>query len=49
MTKFEKMLEMITKACEIALGTEWQNMSDEQKHETVMQFIATAAHNNRNS
>lgn len=45
MTNFEKMLNMITEACEMALGTEWDNMSNEQKHETVMQFISTAAQN----
>lgn len=43
MTSFEKMLNMITEACEIALGAEWYNMSDEQKHDTVMSFISTAA------
>lgn len=45
MTNFEKMLNMITEACEIALGAEWYNMSDEQKHDTVMSFISTAAQN----
>lgn len=45
MTNFEKMLNMITEACEIALGAEWYNMSDEQKHDTVMSFISTAVQN----
>lgn len=45
MTSFEKMLDMITEACEIALGEEWHNMSDKQKHDTVMSFITTAAKN----
>ena len=45
MNGFEKMLEMLTEACEIALGDEWHSMTDEQKHETIMNFIATAAHN----
>lgn len=43
MTSFEKMLDMITEACEIALGEEWHNMNDKQKHDTVMSFIYTAA------
>lgn len=45
MTGFEKMLEMLTEACEIALGDEWKNMTDKQRHDTIMSFIATAAHN----
>lgn len=44
MTGFEKMLEMLTEACKIALGDEWDNMTDKQKHDTIMSFIATAAH-----
>lgn len=45
MNDFEKMLEMLTEACKIALGDEWDNMTDKQKHDTIMGFIATAAHN----
>ena len=45
MTGFEKMLEMLTEACKIAYGTEWDNMTDKQKHDIIMGFIATAAHN----
>lgn len=45
MNDFEKMLEMLTEACSIALGDEWDNMTDKQKHDTIMSFIATAAHN----
>ncbi len=45
MNGFEKMLEMLTEACEIALGDEWGNMTDQEKHDTIMGFIATAAKN----
>lgn len=45
MNGFEKMLEMLTEACEIALGDEWDNMTDQEKHDTIMGFIATAAKN----
>lgn len=45
MNDFEKMLEMLTKACSIALGDEWDNMSGKEKHDTIMSFIATAAAN----
>ena len=45
MNGFDKMLAMLTEACETALGQEWNEMTDEQKHDTIMSFIATAAHN----
>lgn len=45
MTNFDKMLEMLTEACKTALGTEWDNMTDKQRHDTIMSFIATAAAN----
>jgi hypothetical protein len=45
MNGFEKMLEMLTEACKIALGDEWDNMTHQEKHDTIMNFIATAAHN----
>lgn len=45
MTGFEKMLEMLTEACKTAYGSEWDNMTDKQKHDIIMGFIATAAHN----
>lgn len=48
MTGFEKMLDMLTEACKIALGEEWDNMTDSEKHDTIMSFIATAAHNANN-
>lgn len=45
MTNFDKMLEMLTEACKTALGAEWNNMTNGQKHDTIMSFIATAAAN----
>lgn len=47
MNGFEKMLEYLTEACEIALGDEWHGMTDEQKHDMIMSFIATAASERR--
>ena len=44
MNGFEKMLSMLAEACESALGEEWYLMTDDQKHDTIMSFIATAAH-----
>lgn len=48
MNGFEKMLEMLTEACSTALGDEWDNMNDKEKHDTIMNFIATAAANAKN-
>ena len=45
MTNWEQMVDYIAKACKIALGEEWDNMSDNQKHDTIMGFIAKAAQN----
>ncbi len=45
MNGFEKMIEMLTEACRMALGAEWDSMTDEEKHNTIMSFIATAARN----
>ena len=47
MNGFEKMLEMLTEACRTALGAEWDSMTDKEKHDTIMNFIATAAKNAR--
>lgn len=43
MKNYEKMIEMIAEACKVALGEEWERMTDEEKHNTIMKFIATAA------
>lgn len=43
MIGFEKMLEMLDEACRIALGEEYERMTDSEKHDTIMSFIATAA------
>lgn len=43
MKNYEKMIEMIAEACKVALGEEWERMTDEEKHDTIMKFIATAA------
>lgn len=43
MNGFEKMLEILTEACEKALGEEWIKMTDSEKHETIMKFVATSA------
>ena len=43
----DKMIDMIAEACEIALGAEWYAMTAQQKHDTIMGFIATAAKNAR--
>lgn len=48
MKNYEKMIEMIAEACKIALGEEWENMSDAEKHDTIMQVIFTAAEEKRN-
>lgn len=45
MNNADKMIDMLAKACKIALGKEWDRMTDTQKHDTIMSFIATAAHN----
>ena len=44
-TNADKMIEMLAEACRIALGTEWDNMTAQQQHDTIMGFIATAAQN----
>ena len=44
MNNADKMIDMIAEACKTALGEEWNAMSDTQKYETIMSFIATAAH-----
>ena len=38
MTSTDKMIDMIAEACEIALGKEWIEMNDQQKHDTIMEF-----------
>lgn len=48
MSGFEKMIEMLTEACRTALGAEWDNMTDKEKHDTIMSFITTAARNAKN-
>ena len=41
--KGDKMLEMLAEACKAALGAEWDAMTDQEKHDTIMGFIAEAA------
>ena len=43
MKNYEKMIEMIAEACKIAFKDEWTRMTDEEKHNTIMKVIATAA------
>ena len=38
MTNTDKMIDMIAESCEIALGDEWHEMDDQQKHDTIMEF-----------
>lgn len=43
----DKMMEMLAEACKIALGKEWDTMTAQEQHDTIMSFIATAAHEER--
>ena len=43
----DRMIELLEKACETALGDEWREMTSEEKRNTVMSFISTAAANAR--
>lgn len=43
MTNFDIMLDYLTEACATALGEEWERMSDKEKHDTIMAFLATSA------
>lgn len=39
----DKMIEMLKEAFKIALGSEWDRMTEQEHHDTIMGFIATAA------
>ena len=35
----DKFFDMVTEACETALGAEWYEMTDDEKHDLVMEFV----------
>ena len=38
-TAADKFIDMITEACETALGEEWNEMTDCEKHDMVMELV----------